>query len=133
MAVEFWIANTVSDLIQGDVLGLGTTSSIDNGELTFLQQPGGDTTIWKCQASDGGIRALRSRGHLHHEYPDTTLEQLERLVLYPLQRIHNRGALDVSDVGPGQHRLEVLADLEQQILEAAGLQANNRAVLELAL
>jgi hypothetical protein len=374
MAVEFWIANTVSDLIQGDVrehlpleriplhgdvLGLGTTTSIDNGELTFLQQPGGDTTIWKCQASDGGIRALRSGdgsghfpyvcfsgdatavrtpvdlaalgsskgrplqdlvaeaiaqlqgqgrlpqapiyglrllsrwqglvitvasklcmgqqrrntaiarseaseatagqslyqslqhfrlaaedsgdpadpirflgrslqweccgfydtepeqgrvtvpqrgahlhlhgcstdlrygGHLHHEHPDTTLEQLERLVLYPLEHIHtlasdlgvdqlryadgaahfrisNRGALDVSDVGvavvvddrysshrylrlpwlaaggeehfavplelgPGQHRLEVLADPEQQILEAAGLGANNRAVLELAL
>ncbi len=73
---DFWIANTISDLIQGDVrehlplekiplkgdvLGLGTTTSIDNGELTFLQDPeGGDTTIWKCQASDGGIRALRS-------------------------------------------------------------------------
>ena len=72
---DFWIANTVSDLIQGDVrehlplekiplkgdvLGLGTTTSIDNGELTFLQDSGeGDTTIWKCQASDGGIRALR--------------------------------------------------------------------------
>ena len=71
---DFWIANTVSDLIQGDVrehlplekiplkgdvLGLGTTTSIDNGELTFLQEQGGDTTIWKCQASDGGIRALR--------------------------------------------------------------------------
>lgn len=72
---DFWIANTISDLIQGDVhehlplekiplkgdvLGLGTTTSIDNGELTFLQQPGdGDTTVWKCQASDGSIRALR--------------------------------------------------------------------------
>ena len=74
MSAELWIANTVSDLIQGDVrehlpleriplsgdvLGLGTTTSLDNGELTFLQQPGGDTTIWKCEASSGGIRALR--------------------------------------------------------------------------
>jgi hypothetical protein len=74
MPADLWIANTVSDLIQGDVrehlpleriplsgdvLGLGTTTSLDNGELTFLQQPGGDTTIWKCEASSGGIRALR--------------------------------------------------------------------------
>ena len=72
---DLWIANTVRDLIQGDVhehlplekiplkgdvLGLGATASIDNGELSFLQQPGdGDTTIWKFQASDGRIRALR--------------------------------------------------------------------------
>ena len=68
---DLWIANTVSDLIQGDVhehlpleaipldgdvLGLGTTTSIDNGELTFLPNAAGNTTIWKCQASDGGIR-----------------------------------------------------------------------------
>jgi hypothetical protein len=74
MPADFWIANTVSDLIQGDVrehlpldriplngdvLGLGTTTSLDNGELTFLQQEGADTTtIWKCEASSGGIRAL---------------------------------------------------------------------------
>ena len=49
---DLTIANTVSDLIQGDVrehlpleriplkgdvLGLGTTTSIDNGELSFLR------------------------------------------------------------------------------------------------
>ena len=81
---DLWIANTVVDLIQGDVrehlpleriplkgdvLGLGTTTSIDNGELTFLHQPGGDTTIWKCQASDGGIRRLRpGDGSSHFPY-----------------------------------------------------------------
>lgn len=74
MPADLWIANTVSDLIQGDVrehlpleriplqgdvLGLGTTTSLDNGELTFLQLEGADTTIWKCEASSGGIRALR--------------------------------------------------------------------------
>ncbi|QVL52158.1 MAG: hypothetical protein KFB97_11880 [Cyanobium sp. M30B3] len=75
MPADLWIANTVSDLIQGDVrehlpleriplqgdvLGLGTTTSLDNGELTFLQQQGADTTtIWKCEASSGAIRALR--------------------------------------------------------------------------
>lgn len=72
---ELWIANSISDLIQGDVkehlpleaiplegdvLGLGTTTSVDNGELTFLRNAAGHTTIWKCQAGDGGIRALRS-------------------------------------------------------------------------
>ena len=81
---DLWIANTISDLIQGDVnehlpleaiplrgdvLGLGTTTSIDNGELTFLRNAAGDTTIWKCQASDGGIRALHSRdGSAHFPY-----------------------------------------------------------------
>lgn len=69
---DLWIANTISDLIQGDVhehlplaaiplagdvLGLCTTSSIDNGELTVLRNGQGGTTIWKCQAVDGGIRA----------------------------------------------------------------------------
>ncbi|MCU0528929.1 MAG: hypothetical protein MUD04_05450 [Cyanobium sp. Prado107] len=75
MPADLWIANTVCDLIQGDVrehlpleriplrgdvLGLGTTTSLDNGELTFLHQEGGDTTIWKSEASSGGIHALRA-------------------------------------------------------------------------
>jgi hypothetical protein len=85
MPADFWIANTVSDLIQGDVrehlpldriplngdvLGLGTTTSLDNGELTFLQQEGADTTtIWKCEASSGGIRALHpGDGSAHFPY-----------------------------------------------------------------
>ncbi|KEF42280.1 MAG: hypothetical protein ER33_07090 [Cyanobium sp. CACIAM 14] len=69
------IANTITDLIQGDVrehlpleriplqgdiLGLGTTTSLDNGELTFLHDAAaGRTRLWKCQASDGGIHELR--------------------------------------------------------------------------
>ncbi|EAQ68942.1 CARDB family protein [Synechococcus sp. RS9909] len=82
---DFWIANTIRDLIQGDVnehlpmeriplqgdvLGLGTTTSIDNGELIFLQDADGlATTIWKCQASDGGIRSLRAGdGSSHFPY-----------------------------------------------------------------
>jgi len=68
------IANTVSDLVQGDVhehmpleripldgdvLGLGTTTSLDNGELTFLHQAGeGRTQIWKGEAHDGSVRRL---------------------------------------------------------------------------
>jgi hypothetical protein len=371
---DLWIANTVSDLIQGDinehlpleaiplkgdVLGLGTTTSIDNGELSFLPNSDGNTTIWKCDAARGGIRALQSGdgsahfpyvcfsadatgvrlpvdpaelgdvegqplqtllgplitrlrregrlveapiygirlrcrwhalvitvssklcmaqqrrnqrfravcepaqpaggsiydqlqhfrlsesdpadrsdpirflgrsldweccgfwdtdpsagrvtipqpddhlhlhgcstdllhgGHLRHEHPGSRLRGIEQLSIYPLQRLHqlasdlavepplfeagtlqfsvvNRGAMDISDVGvaividdrysdhrylrlpwlaagqeeryslgldlsPGPHRLEVIADPEQQILEAAELQANNRAVLEVQL
>ena len=73
---DLTIANTVTDLIQGDVqehlsfsriplqgdvLGLGTTTSLDNGELTFLHTPDGDsTTIWKCEAFNAGIRAVQS-------------------------------------------------------------------------
>ena len=37
------------------------------------------------------------------------------------------------DLAPGPHRLEVIADPEQQILEPPELQANNRAVLEVRL
>ena len=80
---DLWIANTVSDLIQGDVqehlpldqiplqgdvLGLGTTTSIDNGELTFLRNGGGDTTIWQCRSSDGGIHPL-VRGDRNAHFP----------------------------------------------------------------
>ncbi len=84
MPADLWIANTVTDLIQGDVrehlpleriplqgdvLGLGTTTSLDNGELTFLQQQqDADTTIWKCEASSGGIRPLR-RGDGSDHFP----------------------------------------------------------------
>ena len=72
---DLWIANSVADLVQGDVrehlplekisldgdvLGLGTTTSIDNGELSFLLGPNGRTTIWKGQSFDGGIRQLRA-------------------------------------------------------------------------
>lgn len=70
---DITIANTVSDLIQGDVrehlpleriplqgdvLGLGTTTSIDNGELTFLQDSASTSAIWRCVAHDGSIIRL---------------------------------------------------------------------------
>ena len=70
---DLTIANTVSDLIQGDVrehlpleriplkgdvLGLGTTTSIDNGELTFLQDSVSLSAIWRCVAHDGSIIRL---------------------------------------------------------------------------
>ena len=70
---DLTIANTVSDLIQGDirehlpleriplqgdVLGLGTTTSVDNGELTFLQNSASTSAIWRCVAHDGSIIEL---------------------------------------------------------------------------
>ena len=81
---ELTIANSITDLIQGDVhehlgleripldgdvLGLGTTTSVDNGELTFLQGPEGKTVIWKCEAFNGGIRKLEpGDGSSHFPY-----------------------------------------------------------------
>ena len=59
---DLTIANTVSDLIlgdiqehlpleriplEGDVLGLGTTTSVDNGELTFLHDDTRGSAIWR--------------------------------------------------------------------------------------
>ncbi len=80
--VQLHIANTVTDLVQGDVqehlpleriplrgdvLGLGTTSGWDNGELTFLQtDPDGDSSIYKSEPFDGSIRRLRGGGGLSH-------------------------------------------------------------------
>ena len=70
---DLTIANTVSDRIQGDirehlpleriplqgdVLGLGTTTSVDNGELTFLQNSASTSAIWRCVAHDGSIIEL---------------------------------------------------------------------------
>lgn len=83
--VRLQIANTVTDLVQGDVqehlpleriplrgdvLGLGTTSGWDNGELTFLQtDPAGDSSNYKSEPFDGSIRRLREgRGLSHFPY-----------------------------------------------------------------
>lgn len=77
-----FIANTVSDLVQGDVrehlpveridltgevLGLGTTSALDNGELTFLSdRTRGRSVIYKSSPFDGTVQALASGSGLHH-------------------------------------------------------------------
>ena len=81
---DLTIANTVSDLIhgdirehlpleqiplQGDVLGLGTTTSIDNGELTFLQESSSTSAIWRCVAQDGStIKLSPGDGSGHFPY-----------------------------------------------------------------
>ena len=72
--IRLTIANTILDLVQGDVkehlpaeriplkgdvLGIGTTTSIDNGELAFTYDPGADeTAIYKCHANTGGIHKV---------------------------------------------------------------------------
>jgi len=72
--IHLTIANSVSDLVQGDikehlpleriplagdVLGLGTTTSTDNGELAFIYRANSNTTgIYKCHANTGGIHEV---------------------------------------------------------------------------
>ncbi len=79
---SLWIANTITDLIQGDVrehlplesiplagdvLGLGTTSSTDNGELIFQHQPRLERTrILKCRSQDGGLETPEAGGGDSH-------------------------------------------------------------------
>lgn len=107
---ELWIANTISDLIagdvrehlpieriplHGDVLGMGTTTSLDNGELAFLQGSQGDTTIWKCQSSDGGIRALKP-GDGSANFPYVCFSGDARALRTPV---------DLNLLGPSQGRL----------------------------
>lgn len=40
--------------LQGEVLGLASMTSIDNGELTFLQDSASTFLIWRCVAHDDG-------------------------------------------------------------------------------
>lgn len=72
--IRLTIANTIVDLVQGDikehlsaeripltgdVLGMGTTTSIDNGELVFTYDAADQqTTIYKCHANTGGIHKV---------------------------------------------------------------------------
>ena len=106
---DLWIANSISDLIQGDVrehlpieriplsgdvLGMGTTTSIDNGELAFLQHDEAETTIWKCQAMDGGIRPLKP-GDGSANFPYVCFSGDARALRTPV---------DLSLLGPSQGR-----------------------------
>lgn len=165
MPTHFWIANTVSDLIQGDVrehlpleriplqgdvLGLGTTTSLDNGELTFLQQEGADTTtIWKCEASSGGIRALcPGDGSGHFPYVcfsgdatalrtpvdlallgNTGGEPLQELVAEAIERLCRDGALPPAPI----YGLRLLARWQSLVITVAsklcmGQQRRNTAI-----
>ena len=79
---SLWVANSIADLIQGDVrehlplesiplagdvVGLGTTSSTDNGELIFQHQPRLERTrILKCRSRDGGLETPQAGGGDSH-------------------------------------------------------------------
>lgn len=129
-ASDLWIANTISDLVQGDVrehlpleriplqgdvLGLGTTTSLDNGELSFLLNPEGNTSIWKCQAGDGGIRALRpGDGSGHFPY-----------VCFSRDATALRRPVDLSLLGPSRGR-----PLQELVGEAIALLRNRGELAE---
>ncbi|MEX1317259.1 MAG: hypothetical protein AB1Z22_09060 [Synechococcaceae cyanobacterium] len=59
MPADRSIANTVGDLIQGDVLGQGTTTSLDNGELTFVQ-PGDGSGHFLHECFSGHAISVRT-------------------------------------------------------------------------
>lgn len=79
---HLWIANTITDLIEGDVrehipleriplegdvLGMGTTTSYDNGELAFLQDlAAGRSRVYKAQPEGGGVEELAPGEGLNH-------------------------------------------------------------------
>ena len=104
---DLTIANTVSDLIlgdiqehlpleriplDGDVLGLGTTTSVDNGELTFLHDDTRGSAIWRCVASDGSVVKLdRGDAGSHFPYVCFTRDATDLRRPVPLERL---GAVD---------------------------------------
>ena len=109
---DLTIANSVSDLIlgdvqehlplekiplEGDVLGLGTTTSIDNGELSFLRDGDQQSAIWRCVAHDGSIiRLTPGDGSGHFPYVCFTRDAAA------LRRPVDLGALGDQDTRPLQ-------------------------------
>jgi hypothetical protein len=79
----------------GDVLGLGTTTSVDNGELVFLHHSGEDRTrLFKGQAFDASVQELRANeGSYHFPYVCFT-DDAEAL----------RHAIDPAVLGPADGR-----------------------------
>ena len=164
------IANSVSDLIQGDVhehlpleriplegdvLGLGTTTSLDNGELTFLHRAGeGRTHIWMGQAHDGGVRRLtEGDGRAHFPFvcfsgdmsgrglavdpSDLAVrpgERLQPLLQRAIEQLHACGALPRAPV----YGVRLLAHWDSLIITVAsklclGEAKRNRAVAPSAM
>ena len=102
----------------GDVLGLGTTMGLDNGELTFLPNGEGATDIWACQPFDGGIRPLQAgegRGHFPYvcfsgdvsalavrvdpnDLGAVTDQRLQPLVAETIHRLRQEGRLETAPI-----------------------------------
>ena len=123
VVADLTIANTVSDLIQGDVrehlpleriplrgdvLGLGTTSSLENGELTFLRNASGNSDIWRCIAHNGSIIRLQpgdGSGHFPYVCFTGDVTTLRRSVdLEPLKHLEQRPIQEVIDAAIQQER-----------------------------
>ena len=123
VVADLTIANTVSDLIQGDVrehlpleriplqgdvLGLGTTSSLENGELTFLRNASGNSDIWRCIAHNGSIIRLQpgdGSGHFPYVCFTGDVTALRRPVeLGPLQQMAHLPVQEVISAAIEQER-----------------------------
>ena len=150
VVADLTIANTVSDLIQGDVrehlpleriplqgdvLGLGTTSSLENGELTFLRNASGNSDIWRCIAHNGSIIRLQpGDGSGHFPYVcftgDVTalrrpveLGLLQQMQHRPIQEVisaaikqeRSRGALEEAPI----YGIRLLAHWEELVITVA--------------
>lgn len=159
---DLTIANTVSDLIQGDVrehlpleriplqgdvLGLGTTSSLENGELTFLRNASGNSDIWRCIAHNGSIIRLQpGDGSGHFPYVcftgDATelrrpvdLNSLKQLKQQPIQDIISSAIMQQRDCGALEdapiYGIRMLAHWDELVITVAsklcmGQQRRNR-------
>ena len=160
---DLTIANTVSDLIQGDirehlpleriplqgdVLGLGTTSSLENGELSFLRNASGNSDIWRCIAHNGSIIRLQpgdGSGHfpyvcftgdvtaLRHPVDLSPLKQqahrsTQELICAAIEQECKRGALTEAPI----YGIRLLAHWEELVITVAsklcmGQQQRNQA------
>jgi hypothetical protein len=140
------IANTVTHLIQGDlkehlpferiplegdVLGLGTTTSIDNGELAFLYAPAENRTrIYKCRATDGSISELRAgdgSGHFPYvcftgdagrERHPIDLDRFPAMEGRPLQQLI-RGAIEQLGRPAPIYGIRLIAEWESLVITVA--------------
>ncbi|MGK7873816.1 MAG: CARDB domain-containing protein [Xenococcaceae cyanobacterium] len=102
--VTLYVANTITDLVvgdiyehlpitqiplAGDVVGLGTTTSIDNGELSFIYQPAQEcTNIYKCNPYAGRAEYLPTTSDLvHFPYVCYTTNAKDKGIDLPLTQL----------------------------------------------
>ena len=112
--IHLTIANTIVDLVQGDikehlpveriplkgnVLGMGTTTSIDNGELAFAYDTvAEETSIYKCHANTGGIdKVCAGDGSDHFPYACFSSDVREQGYLIDLSKLDGEAGWLLSD------------------------------------
>lgn len=117
---HLWIANTITDLIdgdvrehipleriplQGDVLGMGTTTSYDNGELAFLHDASsGRSRVYKALPEGGGVEELTPGEGLNH-FPYACFSSDATAGRQPL----NAAELTALQIGVGDPLQEIVA------------------------